>query len=286
MRGALFCGLISILAAGFSQAQVQIFPTRLTLTDQNVSGYLNLQNPSNEKQTFDLQLVHYKMRQDGGFERQKEIPANHPLVERLKFSPSQVTLNPSEKQVVRIMVTDLNGLPDGETYLHLQALPQKAGSPKSQTKGNFQLNARIAVAVPIVVRKGAVTVQPQIREARYRLQSDGGLQLKFQIQKKGEGFLVGDLEILQKKSQSEELITMFKGLASYIDDRSFGTTLSSEEMKKFPNLNEGSLIYRFKSNSDSGQAFSLEGTLSPETESKETKPGKGHPREKKTTKKS
>ena len=261
MQRNFFVGLLLTLCMLSAEAQVQIFPTRLTLTEQNISGYLNLQNSSADKQTFDLQLVLYKMRKDGGFERQKNIPASHPLVERLKFSPRQVTLNPSEKQIVRVMVSEFSELPNGEHYLHLQALPQKVTSEKNQSQNSFQLNARISVAVPIVVRKGTVQAQPQILEAHYKKLPDGTLQFNFMIQKKGDGLLVGDFEVIKKNGESEETLAIVKGVASYIDQRTFTATVPSEEVEKVSSVKDGQLIYRFRSNADSAQSFSLEGSI-------------------------
>jgi fimbrial chaperone protein len=270
MRKTLIFGVLWLLGPWMAWAQVQIFPTRLTLTDQNISGYLNLQNSSSDPQVYELQLVLFKMRNDGSFDRQKEIPSSHPLVDRLKFSPSQVTLKPGEKQIVRVMVSEFANLPTGEAYLHLQAVPQKASGAKSQAKTNFQLSARIAVAVPIVVRKGAVQAQPLILQARYKPEPDGGLKLSFEIQKKGDGLIFGDLEVLRKQNQTEEIITKVKGIASYIDQRSFVTIIPAEEAKKGSGLQDGELIYRFTSNSESAQSFALEGPLTRDVE-KETK---------------
>jgi fimbrial chaperone protein len=254
---------LPFLGASEALAQVQIFPTRLTLSDQNVSGYLNLRNASESDRTFELQLVFFQMRPDGSVEKQAQVPSSHPLVDRLKFSPSRVTLAPGEKQVVRVMMSEFEELPKGESYIHLQVVPDKSvesqPTRQAQSGASLQLNARVAVAVPIIFRKGVTEAVPQILEPRYWTHPGGGLQMQFKLQRKGEGFIVGDLSVFKKTDQTEELLTSLKGVSSYIDQRLVTAHISADELERISALGDSALTYKFASNSDSAQPFLLEG---------------------------
>lgn len=249
-------------------ASVQIFPTRLTLSEKTLSGHLTLRNSSESDQEYELGLVLYKMRSDGGFDRQKVIPANHPLLDKLKFSPFKVALKPSEKQVVRVMVAEFGDLSNGESYLHLEAVPQAEVRDRSRSKSNLQINARIAVAVPIIVRKGEVDTVPEIVDAKYQRLSDGGLLFEFELLKKGSGSVFGDLEIFENRSESPVVLTTVKGISSYIDKRSVKVTLSADEIKDLMSKKEVKFSYRFSSNEESASSFLLSGDFELKTQSK------------------
>lgn len=259
--------LVLLFYSYFANSQVQVFPTRLTLSDQTRSSYLNLRNTQNKSETFEIELVQYKMKQDGSYTKSESIPQDHPLLERLKFSPKTVQLGPGEKQVVRVMVSDFDEMQDGEYYLHLQAVPQKSENERSEKeskKASMQLNARIAVAIPIVVRKGKlISARPEIMNASYFRLKNGDLQLRMDIKKSGIGFVIGDLEIFSKKQNILKSLSVVKGISSYIEQRGFQHLIENNLLKDFVELEnnkiKSELIYIFKSNQDSTEPFELTG---------------------------
>lgn len=242
-----------------SQAQVQVFPTRITLTDQRPSSYLNLQNSSSASETYHLELVEFPPKPDGQFAAPRPPGADHPLKDRIKFSPALASLAPGEKQVVRLMSLQASELKTGEYVLYLRAAPEGERNDGEKAPG-FHLNAKIAVAVPVIVRRGDVKVEPTITQATYETH-DNQTHFHFELHKTGNGFAHGDLEILARKKDATEPVSVatVRGLSSYLDSRRVEQTVSEKETSSAVGGEVAEWLYTFKSNSDSASPFSLEG---------------------------
>lgn len=268
----LFCFLF-LLGGGFPAfAQLQVYPTHLTLTPENSATYLNLKNNGGEAKTFEISLVRFEMQPDGSMLKNEMVPRE--VGEVLKFSPKKVTLAAGEKQVVRVMATTFDGLAEGESYVHLHFVPEVSSSPspdeKAKVKNNqFALQARVAVAVPVIFRKGKGIIEAQLEDLTVSENENHDWILRFLLKKKGAFFLFGDLEILAvvetaKDSEAnlgppEELsIAHIVGLGSYLPERYVEQRIRKEDWEK---KSEGRRIsqikVRYHSNDESAAAFDL-----------------------------
>lgn len=239
-------------------AQVQVFPTYLALSEERISGHLNLRNTSNEPKIFKVEYVFYKMNKDGTFVREA-IPTDG-LSDILKFSPKKVTLAPGGKQVVRVMLTDLESLPVGDKYIHLRFVPDSAeetsADAKTNKKSSFSLQAKISVAVPVVVRKGKGPFAGTMTADKATRNKNGDVDLSLSFKNTNQFYLHGDLEIFAVNGDKEISLDKIVGVSSYIPERMFNKTykvadvqqtLSGQALTKFKVV--------FKSNPDSGAEF-------------------------------
>lgn len=239
-------------------AQTQVFPTRLTLTEEAPSSYLNLKNATDKPQKYKIEMTQYQMTKNGLMV--KADTKNNPLVDTLKFSPKTVEVAPNEKQVVRVMATSFDDLTDGDYYIYLHFIPESASSPTNAPKSQFSLQAKIAVAIPIVVRHGTAKVEGKLSDLKSLSSKDGNLNVTFKLSNPTKYFLTGDLEVIGVTDKGETSLSKTIGLTSYIPERAVTSAISSKDITEKLNGEKLKKIkVKFASNENSGTSFELAG---------------------------
>lgn len=245
---------ITVLLPSLCLAQAQVFPTRLTLTEEGPSSYLNLKNSTEKPQKYRIEFVQFNMKKDGTVAKAGHV--NNPLSDVIKFSPKTVEIAPNEKQIVRVMATSFDDLSDGEHLIYLHFIPESIEkSPKSNS--NFNLQARIAIAVPVVVRRGTPKLEGKLTDLKAKLDPKKNLSLSFNLANKTKFFLTGDLDIIGVTDQGEVPLSKIVGISSYIPERSFSTKLSSLEIADKTKDAIKKVKVRYAANADSATTFDL-----------------------------
>lgn len=264
----------SLILPSLVFAQAQVFPTRLTLTEETPSSYLSLKNTTGKPQKYRIELVQFLMKKDGTVS--KIDAANNPLTDLLKFSPKTVEVAPNEKQVVRVMATTFDNLADGEYYIHLHFIPESDHkSPDDQPKGRFSLQARIAMAIPVVVRRGTAKVDGKLTALKAQADKNGNMAVSFKLTNTSKYFLAGDLDIIAVTDKGDVPLVKTTGLSSYLPERLVSTVVSKEDLtEKLNNEPIKKVKVRYASNSDSGSTFELSGESELSKEAKGKAPKK------------
>ncbi|WP_374076371.1 hypothetical protein [Bdellovibrio bacteriovorus] len=241
-------------------AQAQVFPTHLTLTEEAPSSYLNLRNSSSENQSYKIELMFFKMQKDGSMKREPSAP--NALTDVIKFSPKTISLTPNEKQVVRVMATSFDSLTDGEYYIHIHFLPSvnKSEDKESEVKksSSFSLTAKIAVAVPIVVRKGTGTLTGEVKNFKATYDKQKDLNVNLSLTNNSKFFLYGDLDLIAVTDKGEVALDKVIGLSSYLPERTFTKKISAQDLaEKIKDDKIKKIKVTYKSNAESAAAFDL-----------------------------
>ncbi|WP_413612836.1 hypothetical protein [Bdellovibrio sp. HCB-110] len=241
-------------------AQAQVFPTHLTLTEEAPSSYLNLRNSSSENQSYKIELMFFKMQKDGSMKREPNAP--NLLTDVIKFSPKTISLAPNEKQVVRVMATSFDSLTDGEYYIHIHFLPSvnKSEDKESEVKksSSFSLTAKIAVAVPIVVRKGTGTLTGEVKNFKATYDKQKDLNVNLSLTNNSKFFLYGDLDLIAVTDKGEVALDKVIGLSSYLPERTFTKKISAQDLaEKIKDDKIKKIKVTYKSNAESAAAFDL-----------------------------
>lgn len=251
MKTLLFA-LFTLPALVFAQAQV--FPTRLTLTEDAPSSYLTLRNPTNKAQKFKIELLHLQMQKDGNVVAARND--NNVLIDGIKYSPKTVEIAPNDKQVVRVMMTSFDSLPEGESHIYLHFIPEGSNEPKSNSK--FNLQARIAVAVPVIVRHGSPKLEAQLKNAAAVEDKNGNVKISFEVANTTKYFVTGNLEIRALTPQGEVSLTKILSISSYIPLRVVTVELKKEDLTaKLAEAPLAKLKILYNSNEDSAAPFEL-----------------------------
>lgn len=228
----VFFGAFLALSASMASASILVFPTRLALSDRTKAGYLSLRNTSNEKKTYRIATVYYKMGTDGSMSLVQEgaDELKDSAVGLLRFSPREVTIEPGAEQVVRVMFYSRRPIEDGEYRAHLRFEPveavevAKASAEAADGAVTMSIKSKVSVSIPVVFSRGRIEkkvalVQPEIIEFN---EKHRGFQVK--LKNEGNGFLYGNFraeffESSDAEKQKPLLVGEVKGISSYIPER-------------------------------------------------------------------
>lgn len=209
-----------------AQAELQVFPLRVTLSDKQRSAQISVRHKGTLPMKYRISTVFYRMSPNGAMDAVAQTTATDlDASNYFKYSPKQVTLEPNVEQVVRVMLRAPADLPDGEyrCHLHFEGMDEIEKRNDAEAGGNqaqMFLKARMAVAIPIIISKGEIKTEASLSDLKFFRGPQGEQLFSVQMQKKGNGFLYGDFEILKVNDKGEEQsVFIVNGVSSYIDKR-------------------------------------------------------------------
>jgi P pilus assembly chaperone PapD len=253
--------LATFLFPSLAYAQAQVFPTRITLTEEAPSSYLNLRNSTGATQKYRIELASFKMQKDGS--QKRVVDASNPLFEAIKFSPKSIEIQAGEKQVVRVMATAFEEIPEGDQVVYLHIVPESGDQSKNddstKPNGSMSLQAKIAVAVPIIVRQGPPKLDGKIAKIQAIFDKKGDLDVSFVLRNSTKYFLTGDLELFATDGKEEVLLSRVNGVSSYLPERTVNYKIGRTELDELGKNGENlrKIKGRYASNADSGSQFEL-----------------------------
>jgi P pilus assembly chaperone PapD len=257
------CALFSFAA----RANLQVYPTRLTLDDKARVSQLTLTHTGKDTTTYEIVPVFYEQDAKGRMKGVEGAPAKSALrsaAELLRYSPRVFTLKTGQTQTLKVRAQPKPGLDDGIYRIHLRIQPApdavKATAPvkapaEGEKKGaaNLQLTALLAVAVPVYFSHGKIERTVDISEIEL---SPDGKKVGFTLKQSGNGFVFGDLRVsLQPpegvKGEAQELARMLS-MASYAPERRIDLELDSALARK--KLGAQRLLIEVRQSPDEGDA--------------------------------
>lgn len=170
-----FFSPIAILLIGLSfisslaQASLLIAPTRVAFGDRDRSQSVTLINSGNKVMTYRLEWITNRATEEGGYiELTEQESANFPTAaDFIRVSPRQVTLQPGERQAIKLLVRRPRDLADGEYRSHLKftALPNNRDAAGRDAQGiDIRLDLLLSYSIPVIVRKGSPEVNVDIED--------------------------------------------------------------------------------------------------------------------------
>ncbi|MBQ4831898.1 molecular chaperone [Pseudoalteromonas sp. MMG010] len=145
-----------IIFSAFSYANLLISPTRVAFDERQRVEKIILINDSKQHQTYRLQWQEKIAKPEGGFYTLDDTMTNpKALSSMIRVSPSQVSLAPGERQIVKLALRKPKGLVAQEYRSHLlfRALPNDTSSSKELNAG-VNVNFILSYSIPIILRQG------------------------------------------------------------------------------------------------------------------------------------
>lgn len=230
-----FTAIILFFSRSLS-AGLLVAPTRIVLSEDQRVATVTLRHIGTREGRYRLSLIFNRMKPDGSMEEVTNPTAEErPAMKLVRFAPSVAVLQPNVEQIARIMLIPKKDIPDGEYRAHLLFDPTEdterdvvGGTKKNDGKSiGMRLEANMSVAVPVFVRYGEVSVQPEMSNFKLSSAKGGAPAISFDLASRGNGFLRGDLEVFfNPKGQDPILVGLVRGLPSYLSFRKFSTPLS------------------------------------------------------------
>ena len=239
--------LVSSLGMALKLGDMLISPTRLTLDEKNRGGSIVVVNTSQNTVRYRLNLVDMNMSPEGVIKKSGE-PTHNSAINFLRFSPREITLSPGTSQKIRILSVIPLNFPDGEMRSHLEFEP--IGRPNTTTKSSDEgqnvvstnINVRLVVTIPIIVRVGNVFSTA--------LMSDGSIEqkgsaVKVSIHREGNSSIRGDMFVHFKPANGGKsvLVGVSRGVAVYYPNPTRSILIGLQ--KNLSSLGEGDVEVQF-----------------------------------------
>ena len=226
------------VVSGTASAQISVSPSRLWLSDHQLTSTITLKYQGTQSAQFKVQCAYYEMLRDGS-QRKKTTPIevkDRSLCPWLILSPARVQLAPGQEQVIRVLSRAPSTLPQADYRAHLEIVsspetsePSKEAQKKKEPP--FKIVSEIAFALPILYRHGSAGGAFFLTEPKLITLASGesGVSVKASII--GPRFLYGDLWVfLLSDIGTARQIGEISGVSSYIPSRVMQFPLKDNEI--------------------------------------------------------
>jgi hypothetical protein len=203
IKSALFvfvftCKCISVNA----QADLLITPFRVVFEGTKQMEELSVSNISKDTARYNISFIQYRMTENGAFQQIDKPDTGQMFSDKfLRIFPRAVTLAPNETQMVKVQVKQSTDMIDGEYRSHLyfrSAKPNDNKAITSTTKDTavgIKLTPIYGISIPIIIRKGNLSVTTNIDKVELSQPTDTSKQLTFVIHRSGTESVFGDIYV-------------------------------------------------------------------------------------------
>lgn len=251
--------LISSVAA----ADLQVFPLRVVLNEKERSTQVSLRHRGAKAMQYRISVVYYRMEKNGAMNKVAEAKKEPTFAgDLIRFSPKSVTLEPDVEQIVRVMLRLPAQLAEGEYRAHLHFEGTNDAEDKNlqvETKeGTMSLKARMAIAIPVIVNKGAPTSTVTFSDLKLIKTPNEKPKFSVIMKKDGAASAYGDLQLVNiLKDGKTKPVGEVNGISSYIPERTLTYEMNLGEVE----AGTLKLIYKKPSSEGGEQIASTETTV-------------------------
>ncbi len=223
--GFLFLIVLFLAYAANVTAGVLVAPTVVFLSDQNRTGRMDVQNPTNAPKEV---TIHFSYGlpisdslgnvrvtlQDSG------VTDTRSAVEWIKAFPRRLVIPPNGTQVVRLVANPPKGLPDGEYWARIVVRSQEGETslpvPSAEGTISTKLNMIMQTAIMVKYRTGALVSKIELIKAEAR-QTDSNVTVLADFSNKGNVSYMGMLTCRLLDAEKKEINRQSTELAVYRD---------------------------------------------------------------------
>ena len=241
----------------YAVGDLLVAPTRLVL-DGKRGAEVILNNIGAEPATYRITLELRRMSDIGKLDDvlpEAATDTEKAALGMISFAPRRVTLPPNQPQSIRIGLRGIETLPDGEYRAHMlfRAIPATKAVTDVQNAGGelkIQIVPIYGVTIPVIVRKGKLTVTAALTNAKLSNDNEGST-LQFDLSRSGERSVYGDVRVT-KPGTSEPLVVA-KGIAIYpeLKQRVVSLPLTKDQADKL----KGDVTIGYYETADAGGAL-------------------------------
>lgn len=206
-------------------ADMLISPTRALLDGDTRSTELVLRNTSDGSRTYRLSWQNKRVNSQGRYEKVGENEDWPTASGMVRFSPRQITVGPSENQVVRLSFRPPSDLKAGEyrSHLRLQVVAEESepagvfemDDPEREGV-SFKLFMQMSFSIPVVVRYQVEAPEVKISDINVipAERNDQRLALEVELMRTGKASSYGEIVVEMQKDRNSpvERIGLAKGI--------------------------------------------------------------------------
>jgi fimbrial chaperone protein len=193
--------VLALLAGGSARAwAVTVSPTALFIDSRTPTGTLVLFNPGTRPEEIEVSFAFGYPTTDADGKMRTVLSdtaaAGEPsIVPYIRAFPRRLTLEPGQRQTLRVLVQAPAGMAEGEYWGRVVVRARGGQPPIEQTQGavHVQLNVETAVATAVLYRKGAVQTGLEVGGAAGRI-TPQGVQADFDVRRTGNAVYLGHVK--------------------------------------------------------------------------------------------
>lgn len=183
--------LLTLLAAIFlstnlAQCAIKVTPVMIELDARNaknnyMTASFSVQGDKDETIRFKVYPEFFEITNDGKMDVKENSAAPNSLVSRTRFVPNEFTVINGQPQKVRLTITDVKSLPDGESRMVLFLEDVQAKElmlPNSYKNVTTKLVVKTRVGVPVYLDKGRVSKKAEFQGLKVEKIKD---ELNYQV---------------------------------------------------------------------------------------------------------
>ena len=181
-----------------------VSPHRVDIGPEDRVTRLTVANKSDIKRRYNIQIVDQVMDETGAT-RRLEGGFEYSAKKMLKFVPKRFTLEPGQRQIVRVQVRRPKTLTDGDYHSHLlfREVPLKTenrpGVKAGDGKVSFEIKTLYGIAVPVVLKHGHVQSNMTVTDLSFGKSEGGKDIIRATFNRDGNGEASTLLTITHKK---------------------------------------------------------------------------------------
>jgi P pilus assembly chaperone PapD len=219
----VLCLMLVSVTAMAGDAGLLVSPTRIIFENSTRYVTVNVRNTGDAIGRYKIELVDATMDENGAIRvREDGSKDENSAISMISLSPSRMTINPNEGQVVRMLLKNNKNLPDGEYRSHLRVsmtdsnVPPEGATPDKALGVTVQ--TRTAMIIPVIVRQGQTSYNVTIDDAK--LVTGGGdkqqiPEVKLTMSFSGNRSLVCNAKVTHVAPDGKETQLAFQGFAIY-----------------------------------------------------------------------
>ena len=171
----LTLAVIGIVSVPVAKAETVLFvsPTRVYLNERHKVEIMNLSNMSDRARHYRVSVEEYTMTEQGVTKLQPDFP--YSAKKMIRFYPRDVTIQPGERQAVRVMAKIPADTPDGEYHAHIKFFEDgkvpdddtnAPGMADGENKSQMRVTMAYSAVMPITVTKGTIDTKIDMQDAK------------------------------------------------------------------------------------------------------------------------
>jgi hypothetical protein len=213
-------------ATGVGLGDLLVAPTRIVFEGRDRTAEITLVNIGEKRATYRIGFVQLRMGDDGKLSEIEEAGPGEKFADELvRFSPRQVTLDPTQSQTVRLQVRKPGDLPAGEyrSHLLLRGIPDvdemKSNVESERADGiSIRLIPIYGVSIPVIVREGDVSATAEITDLSFEpATATAPPTVRFRVNRSGNGSLYGVFKAtLIPAAGKEQVVAITGGYSVYV----------------------------------------------------------------------
>jgi P pilus assembly chaperone PapD len=213
IRGGFIALLVaaSLLHTMPAFADLTILPTRVIFEGRDRFAEITLINTGKEAKTYNMGWQFYRMVEEtGNYEQIAASVTPFDLTQHLVFSPRRVTLQPGEKQKIRLALRPAADTPAGEYRAHLQFMGERdTTNNAADSLGDGKMRAAVLMnvgySIPVFYAVGTPDTDAEIESLTLKNDDAGRIVAVIPIKRLGGPYSAhGYLSVYHRGVNSEE----------------------------------------------------------------------------------